>query len=125
MAHPGGRPPIISSPEEMQARVDAYFNSDIPVKTMCGLALALGYCDRQSIYDNMKKPEFSCILKQAMLQVEDGYETRANSTTPTGPIFVLKNMGWRDKSEVDNTHRYPDKITVNFTDSDDDERSGS
>ena len=47
----------------------------------------------------------------------------------TAGIFWMKNRrprDWRDKHEVDNTHRYPDKITVNFTDSDDDsERSGS
>ena len=35
--------------------------------------------------------------------VEMEYEKKLGSTTPTGSIFALKNFGWSDKSQVDNT----------------------
>lgn len=38
---------------------------------------------------------------------------------PTAAIFWLKNRRpkeWRDKQEIDQTTRYPDGITINFTD---------
>lgn len=104
MAHPGGRPLIFTSPEEMQTIIDQYFDDDkILIKTICGLAIALGFSCRETIYEYAKRPQFSDIVKTAMLRVEDGYERRANSTTPTGPIFVLKNMGWSDKQEIEHS----------------------
>ena len=126
MTHPGGRPPIYSDPEELQRAVDLYFiqcdDPDKPQpKTITGLALALGFCSRGTIYEYEQKPEFSDIIKKAMLNVECSYEQRACTNNPTGPIFVLKNMGWSDKQEIDNTHHFPDKISINFTDSSKDE----
>jgi hypothetical protein len=105
----GGRPPIFSTPEELQNAVDLYFiqcdDPDKPKpKTICGLALSLGFVDRQSLYDYEKRPQFSCIIKKAMLMVEDSYETRAgHSNNPAGAIFVLKNMGWKDKHETEHS----------------------
>ena len=114
MAHPGGRPPIFDSPEEMERLIDEYFATAEKPFTMCGLALALGFVDRQSLYDYAKKKEFSCTIKKGMLKLENEYEKKTHSTTPTGSIFVLKNMGWSDKHEVDQTNHYPDGININF-----------
>lgn len=111
MTHPGGRPPIYSDPKVLQEKVDLYFlqcddpENPIP-KTITGLALALGFCSRQTIYEYEKLPQFSDIIKTAMLKVENRYENAACSGNPTGPIFILKNMGWKDKFEneiTDNT----------------------
>ena len=33
--------------------------------------------------------------------VECEYEKRLAGQSPTGAIFALKNMGWKDKSEVE------------------------
>lgn len=115
MTHPGGRPPIFNSPEEMQTLIDKYLEEESHV-TICGLAIALGFCSRGTLYEYAKKEEFSDTVKRAMLKIENEYEKRTNSTAPTGPIFVLKNMGWSDKKEVDNTHKFPDGITINFVD---------
>lgn len=109
----------------MQANIDAYFDSRKPEllkdpdgnvvtdkqgrsvwimnpPTLTGLALALGFCSRQSIYDIEKKSDqFSYTIKKARLRcenwVEDGLLS-ANVPPPSG-IFILKNYGWKDKHE--------------------------
>jgi hypothetical protein len=45
-----------------------------------------------------RKKSFSYIVKRAKLAVENSYELAGQ----TIDIFALKNMGWKDKSEVDN-----------------------
>jgi hypothetical protein len=101
---PAGRPTIYSNPDEMCAIIDCYFDNcknDGEHPTICGLALACGFDSRSTIYEYEKKPEFSYMIKRAMLKIENTYEKRACSSIPTGPIFVLKNMGWKDKTEHD------------------------
>jgi hypothetical protein len=123
----GGRPPIFDSPEAMEKAIEDYFNPLITEErthtkcgtmvkeltpeeqyrqprekvTITGLALHLGFCDRQSLYDYEGREEFSCIVKKARLRVEMNYEERLSESACTGAIFALKNMGWKDKTEVD------------------------
>jgi hypothetical protein len=105
----GGRPMKYKTPEDLQSAVDLYFtmcdNPDSPKpKSVCGLALALGFVDRQSIYDYEKRPGFSCIIKKALLMVEENYEIMAShSKNAAGPIFILKNMGWKDRIETEHS----------------------
>lgn len=99
----GGRPAKFEDPEQLSECIEIHFEECKETKTpltMTGLALALGFCDRQSLYDYQKKPEFSCLIKRALLMVENSYEQRACENNATGPIFVLKNMGWSDKTEI-------------------------
>jgi hypothetical protein len=117
-----GRPRKYNTPEEMQIVIDNYFASCKPeymkdeegkhifnkqgmpiIKsnpyTLTGLALALGFLDRQSIYDNEKlNDEYSCIIKEARLKCENFIEKGTISgEIPAAPgIFVLKNYGWED-----------------------------
>ena len=114
-----GRPPKFATPEELDARVEEYFNGggmrtktittkaglevEVPFPTMTDLCLFLGFCDRQSFYDYEKRPPFSCTLKKARTLIEREYEEMLRSGTPTGAIFALKNFGWRDKQEIDHT----------------------
>ena len=120
----GGGTPMFTDPKELQDKVDAYFeyvkgdlkeeieranaktgatqiiqiwNREPEPLTVTGLALFLGFEDRQSLYDYQKKVEFSCIIKKARTKVENGYEKSLHSQSPTGAIFALKNMGWNDK----------------------------
>lgn len=99
-----GRPPIFETPEEIDLLVKDFFiecgKASIPV-TISGLALYLGFESRQSFYDYEKKPDFSYTIKRARLKIEDNYEKRLDSKNPTGAIFALKNMGWKDKHEVE------------------------
>jgi hypothetical protein len=121
---PAGRPPVFETPEQMEAAIEDYFNplvkneahtksgvmlSEGPERgprakvTITGLALHLGFCDRQSLYDYEDKPEFSCIVKKARLRVEMSYEERLSESACTGAIFALKNMGWKDKTETEHS----------------------
>ena len=97
-----GRPLIVKSPEEFEARAGAYFaeqrKAEEPI-TITGLALALGFCERQSLYDYQKRDDFSGIVKWARLVVESGYESNLHGNNVTGSIFALKNMNWSDKHE--------------------------
>lgn len=122
----GGAPPMYKTPAELQKKVDEYFEyilgeivdvSDIdpdnpnPVKvireaepaTITGLALFLGFDSRQSLYDYQEKPLFSGTIKAARARVEAAYERNLSGSTPTGSIFALKNMGWRDKTETEHS----------------------
>lgn len=100
----GGRPAKFDNPEDLQKKVDEYFDwakqENNGIKTITGLALFLGFESRQSIYDYEKDGTFSYIIKNARLRVEEGYEERLHTSTPTGAIFALKNMNWKDKVET-------------------------
>lgn len=117
----GGRPSQYNTAEELILAVENYFEwvkgESIEVLdeksgqmfpqwvrhpepiTVTGLALYLGFESRQSIYDYGEKGEFSYVIKNARLRVENAYEKNLYSNSPTGSIFALKNMGWKDKHE--------------------------
>jgi hypothetical protein len=96
-----GRPAKWDNPEEFEKAVDDYFNTtDVP--TWSGLALYLGFESRSSLQNYKERPEFLHTIKRALLRLEDLYEFRLNqSRNPTGAIFALKNFGWKDKHEVE------------------------
>ena len=103
----GGRPQYYKTPEDLQAAIDAYFADPDCDFTITGLAIDCGFESRQSFYDYEKMDEFSYIIKKARAFVERAYEKKLSSNTVTGAIFALKNMGWKDKSEVDQTVTFP------------------
>lgn len=71
--------------------------------TITGLALYLGFESRQSIYDYEKNGKFSYTVKRARLRIEQEYEKKLHGINATGPIFALKNFGWRDQQNVEHT----------------------
>ena len=101
--HPGGRPLKFSTPEELQAKIDAYF-ADLfdddgkarrPV-TITGLALALD-TSRETLCDYQHRDEFSDTVLRAKLRVERFAEEQLYlCRNSNGPIFALKNFGWKD-----------------------------
>jgi hypothetical protein len=116
-----GRPPIYTTPEELQEKINDYFKNgveskpivvgkgdgktviDIPVPTITGLCLYCGFESRQSFYDYEKREQFSYIIKKARLFVEKHYEELLQVGNTTGAIFALKNMGWIDRVNQDVT----------------------
>lgn len=114
-----GRPPFFNSPEELQLKIDEYFESgvkkkkvevgkppnrmviEIEVPTITGLCIFLGFESRQSFYDYQEKPDFTYTIKRARLFIENEYEELLQTGNTTGAIFALKNFGWVDKTEVD------------------------
>lgn len=99
----GGRPRIISSPEEFDEKVESYRakcerTGESP--TFSGLAYHLGFADRRSLYDYAKYEGFSRSVKRAQLLVESEYERRLGESNYGGAIFALKNHGWSDRQDL-------------------------
>lgn len=115
--HPGGRPLLFATVEELQAKVDSYFEMGGPAwikagedytyaPTMSGLALHLGV-DRKTITNYANKDEFFPTIKKARAKVEEALEQRLYGQSVAGVIFNLKNnFDWSDKQEL--AHTSPD-----------------
>ena len=129
MGTQGGRPAHYESPEELESRINEYFdyirgewhNEDTidedgkPAKirvwhrppepaTITGMCLYLGFESRQSFHDYANREKFSYTIKKARLRIEAEYEKSAQlAKVPTFHIFALKNLGWSDKQEIDHT----------------------
>jgi len=96
----GGRPRLYEKPEEIEEQIELYFTDASERKydlTITGLALFLGFCSRQMLYEYRERKEFSFIIMRAMLAVECGYEHALHSFKSHGAVFALKNMGWKDQ----------------------------
>lgn len=120
---PAGRPPFFKTVKELEDKIDDYFNNcphkrqivlrdseggqdviQVPSPTISGLAHFLGFESRQSCYDYQVKDEFAYTIKRAKLFMEIEYEQMLKSGNCTGAIFALKNLGWKDKHEVEQTN---------------------
>lgn len=112
LGNKGGRPAHYETPEDLHKKCIAFFkncNKNKEKATITGLALFLGFSSRSSFDDYEKKgEEFSYIIKRAKLTVENSYELSGQ----TFDIFALKNMGWKDKTEMD--VRTPEGIIINY-----------
>jgi hypothetical protein len=113
---PAGQPKIFGTPEELQEKVDAYFDRDnegawytneegqkVYAPTMAGLARFLEV-DRKTVTNYAHRDEYFPTIKKARSRVEEFLERRLYGTAVTGVIFNLKNnFDWKDKNEVDHT----------------------
>jgi len=95
-----GRPPTFATPEALENKCNDYLiycidNEEKP--TITGMTLFVGFCSRASWDDYDKREGFSYIVKRAKMTIENSYEMSGG----TFDIFALKNMGWKDKSEID------------------------
>ena len=138
-----GRPATYKTPGEMQAKIDAYFNSCYgeyitddegnlmtdkhghPVMskprplTITGLALALGFNGRQALLNYEDKDEFMDTIKRAKAKVEQYAEERLfDKDGVNGAKFNLSNnfKGWSEKQQIDSNIN---ANAVIFTGSDD------
>ena len=111
LGNTGGRPPKFNSEEELISMISGYFDicqQEDEKATITGLTLMLGFCSRSSLDDYANKgDEFSYIVKRAKLAVENSYEQSGTAFD----IFALKNMGWKDKSEIDHKGSVPTHLT--------------
>jgi len=105
----GGRPPLFKTPEEMQLKINEYFEKKcktvpvldkngmplvttkgIPVvelnpPTVAGLALYLGFTDRKSIYEYVNYGDkFSDTVKKAITRIEEYAEKQLTSGASVG-----------------------------------------
>lgn len=116
--HPGGTNPKFKTPQDMQNAIDDYFKNgvkkkiiiigkgddkqsiEIPVPTITGLCIHLGFCSRQSFYEWERNEEFGDTVKKARLFIECEYESLLQGHNVAGAIFALKNMGWMDQQDI-------------------------
>lgn len=123
-----GRPATYKTVEEMQAKIDAYFDSCYgeyvtddegnmmtdksghPVMTkprpltVTGLALALGFSGRQALLNYQDKPKFMDTIKRAKSRIEQYAEERLfDKDGVNGAKFNLTNnfKGWSEKQQID------------------------
>lgn len=109
-----GRPRVFKSVEEVEEKINAYFNyceeKEKPY-TMSGLAYYLGI-DRKTLLNYSKNEEYFHAIKKArdkvQMQLEECLYRLGNNS---GVIFNLKNnFDWKDKiehssSEVENINK--------------------
>jgi DNA-packaging protein gp3 len=117
MAHAGGRPLKLESPEKFIELANNYFNAT-PINqwTITGLALSL-QTSRETLMNYQARDEFFDAIKWAKGKVEYSYELSLRTRGSAGDIFGLKNFGWRDKQETDittNGKDMPGTVLVKF-----------
>lgn len=125
---PMGRPLKFQTVEELQQKIDEYFQTREPfiaktrikimkadgshywkedeeliparAKTMQGLANALDI-DRHTLINYKEKPEFFASIARAKAQCAEYAEEQLFSRNANGASFALKNnYGWKDESTV-------------------------
>lgn len=113
-----GRNPKYQTVDELKILIDEYFkemetpickdgvpllNKDgfpvYPHITVTGLGLKIGLA-RQQLIAYAKKDEFYDLISEAKQRCENYAEQRAFEGNATGPIFILKNHGWTDKTTI-------------------------
>jgi hypothetical protein len=118
--------PFYKTPEEMQKAIEKYFGEDlpsktaysngvpyqVPVPTISGLALYLGFADRYSLYEYEKKDAFTYTIKKARALITQYYEERSQVGACSGAIFMLKNFGYTDKTEMDVNQKVYEMPTI-------------
>lgn len=101
----GGRPLKYQTLKELETLIEAYFKlckKNIIPYTITGLGLAIGL-SRQQIIEYSNRDEFHDAIKEAKQRIENDYEISLRMRGSAGDIFGLKNFGWRDKQEVEQT----------------------
>ena len=99
----GGRPLKFKTLKSLTSIADAYFDKTPENEwTITGLALALD-TTRELLCDYELKDKFSVAIKKYKLKVHNSYEKDLRRKGRSGDIFALKNFGWKDKTEVDQT----------------------
>ena len=107
----GGRPRKFTSAEEMYSVGLQYIEESLANDqhlTFTGLCIALGtvkstYWEYEDGNYDTDEQVFSPLLKSLKQRIENYAENRLFGNNPTGAIFALKNYGWKDKHEVEQT----------------------
>lgn len=123
-----GAPPKYNTCEEMQVKIDEYFEScagelvygiddkpicnkyGIPIRvgerplTVTGLALALGFTSRQALLNYQAKKDFVDTITRAKSRIEQYAEERLfDKDGANGAKFSLANNfdGWKEKQHIE------------------------
>ena len=129
MEYTTGKPPMFSNVNELDQAIALYFEKppvrtivmggkelEVPILTITGLCLSVGFCSRQSFYDYEKKPEFAYTIKRARMFIEHEYEGMLGMGNCAGAIFALKNHGWKDTIDMNQTISKPKTLAAFYGD---------
>lgn len=138
-----GRPPIYKSKEEIQEKIDAYFQEckgkiltdeegkaivdkynnpiiiDSKPLTITGLALALGFNSRQALLNYQGRAEFNDTITRAKSRIEQYAEERLfDKDGANGAKFTLANNfeGWKEKQQIEADVSNTVTINIELTD---------
>jgi hypothetical protein len=111
---------IFSTPELLRDEIDRYFDvceKEGGFATMAGLIRFLGLNSRDELFSNMDFKGYGDSIQYALLRIEEIYERRASLLkNPSGPLFVLKALGWDGsilpKKEEDKDKKGTGKISI-------------
>jgi hypothetical protein len=139
----GGRPPKYKTKEEIQEKIDAYFEEckgeilrdadgnpildkyGNPIRygerplTVTGLALALGFNTRKALLDYQGKAEFMNTILRAKTVIERYAEERLfDREGANGAKFSLANNfdGWREKQQIEADVNSKSTIVIDLVD---------
>lgn len=93
------------SAEVLMEKIEEYFDTTEPkLQTRAGLCVFLGIT--KMTFHNYKNgsqgEEIKEAIEWACTRLENKYEIDLNlRPNPTGPIFALKQYGWKDNQEVE------------------------
>jgi hypothetical protein len=124
-------PPSFKNASKLAEKIDAYFtfikgeyhlenisgkeqkiwDREVEPATITGLALFMDFNSRQEFEHYEQNGKFSHMIKRSRLQIEVLYEKKLHIQSPSGAIFALKNLGWKEKPE---DKVFPDNIIKNF-----------
>jgi hypothetical protein len=114
-----GRPRKIKSPEEFDAKVDEYValqrQAGRPI-LLTGLILHLGLHSRESLDEYRNYEGFSDSVTRAKMIIQNAYEQKLHddpkTTNGSNMQFVLKNMSWADKVDLNHGGQKDNPISV-------------
>ena len=138
-----GRPMMYKTKEEMQEKIDAYFEEckgrvlkdeegkimrdrngfplivDARPLTITGLALALGFNSRQALLNYQGRKEFNDTIMRAKARIECYAEERLfDKDGANGAKFSLANNfeGWKEKQQIEAEVNSDVTINIELTD---------
>ena len=94
-----------NSAEEFMDKVEEYFdNTDVKFQTRAGLCqyLSITVGTFYNYKNGSQGEDMKEVAEWACTRLENKYELDLNlRPNPTGPIFALKQYGWRDNQDVE------------------------
>jgi len=93
------------SADALMEKVEEYFdNTPVKEQTRAGLCVYLGITKEtlNNYRNGTQGDEMAQVVLWAYTRLENKYELDLNyKPNPTGPIFALKQYGWKDNQEVE------------------------
>jgi hypothetical protein len=110
--------PIKFTPEEMQEKLDEYFDiTPVEKITITGVCLHLGVV-KETFYNYGRREEYSHMINLARMKVENAYELSLRDKGRAGDIFALKNFGWTDRQDINYTKKPTPTVIVDDSEED-------